>query len=274
MKKKTILPILLTLLALSACAAPEKDTATETSETSTTQIPLEDFEAQAAAEAAAAAAAEAEAQAAREAAEEAARIAAEEEAKARIREIQGVRCISLYRNDRSIGQRVRMSEFTSAWVKGQDILSLEAYATDEESFPLSVGAGQALMDKWNGYWNAWEGSENCKIGFIVDFTLQDGTSIHQVIRKPEDVLGYRPYLENYLYDDVHQVPGAWYSHLETTDVDEETVITSIKFTAGQEYEQIQGNIVVTVFVYNSDEDFDENGEYKGDVSASVTLING
>ena len=185
--------------------------------------------------------------------------------------IEGVRTLSLYFFDRNAGARTKVVTMTRPWTAGQDIASFEAYATDVGSFPLSAGAGQPLMDAWNGYWDAFDGAAGCKIGYRITFSLDDGTQIDATILHPDDVLPYRDYLENYLYDDVHQTPGAWYSHLEPADMHEDTVITSIKCTAGQQVDRIASPILLTAFVYNGDQDFSPDGTYIGDVWYTIEL---
>ena len=71
------------------------------------------------------------------------------------------------------------------------------------------------------------------------------------MRSPENTEENREYVEIYLYDDVHQVPGEWYSHLETSDITEETIATSIKFTAGSKIEEIE-KIHLSAYLYTAD----------------------
>ena len=78
---------------------------------------------------------------------------------------------------------------------------------------------------------------------------------------------------NYLYDDINQVQGEWYSHLLQSEVTDKTRMTSIKFTAGQDIDKVGDTIKLTAFVYNSDDDFDASGNYKGNVSYTVTIKN-
>ena len=119
----------------------------------------------------------------------------------------------------------------------------------------------------------YEGYENSKIGYIVSFKLKSGEEINTTIKNPDDVFVYRNYLENYLYDDINQVQGEWYSHLLQSEVTDKTRMTSIKFTAGQDIDKVGDTIKLTAFVYNSDGDFDASGNYKGNVSYTVTIKN-
>lgn len=183
----------------------------------------------------------------------------------------GVTELSLYKNYRDEGERKLVEEcFESEWVKGQDISSFEAIASTEQT--ISTG-GRYFQDLWREYWTGFENNEDCKIGYHVSFDLKSGENISQTILVPADVEGYKNYIENYLYDDINQVKGQWYSHLLDSEVDEDTVISSIKFTAGQDIDQVGDTITLTAFVYYSDEDFDSEGNYIGNVSYTITIKN-
>ena len=119
----------------------------------------------------------------------------------------------------------------------------------------------------------FENSQTCKIGYIVDFKLKDGQEIKKTITHPDDVFSYRNYLECYLYDDVNQIQGNWYSHLLASEVTDNTVMTSIKLTAGTDIALVGDTIKVTAFVYSSDSDFDADGNYTGNVMYSVEVKN-
>ena len=183
----------------------------------------------------------------------------------------GVTVMSLYKNYRDEGARKKVIDsYESVWVQGQDISSFEVIASDLETIPTE---GRYFQDLWRTYWNAFENYEDCKIGYYVSFDLKSGENISKTILVPEDVTGYSNYIENYLYDDINQVPGQWYSHLLDSEVDEDTVISSIKFTAGQDIDQVGDTITLTAFVYYSDDDFDSDGNYIGNVSYTITIKN-
>lgn len=88
--------------------------------------------------------------------------------------------------------------------------------------------------------------------------------------KPSDALSFFDYLEIYLYDDIHQTPGAWYTHLEDKDMLESTIISSIKLTSGSKISEV-GDITLTAFLYQGDQCFDAQGQYFGSVLESITI---
>lgn len=183
----------------------------------------------------------------------------------------GVTMLSLYKNYKAEGARKKINgSFESEWIQGQDISSFEAIASDTESISTD---GRYFQDLWKAYWEPFENHEDCKIGYYVRFDLKSGETVSKTILVPEDVEDYKNYIENYLYDDIHQVPGQWYSHLLDEEVNEETVITSIKFTAGKDIAEVEDEILLTAFVYYSDDDFDDEGNYIGDTSCTIKIKN-
>ena len=102
-----------------------------------------------------------------------------------------------------------------------------------------------------------------KIGYEVKVTLKTGDELICTVKKPSDTGSIFTYVELYLYDDVHQPDGAWYSHLLDEQVTDETLMTSIKVTTGEKIDEVQ-SIYLTVFTYESNSDFDKGtGRYIG-----------
>ena len=94
-----------------------------------------------------------------------------------------------------------------------------------------------------------------------------------MLMKPGDESDYSAYIENYLYDDIHQVKGKWYNHLLPADNNADTILSSLKFTAGQKIDKVCSPMTVTAYIYSSDDDFDENGNYLGSLSYTVKIVN-
>ena len=80
-----------------------------------------------------------------------------------------------------------------------------------------------------------------------------------------------PYIYNYLYDDIHQPDGAWYSHVEENQVTNETIYSSIKLYAAEKTNEISSPITLTVFTYDTADDFDESGMYRGNSKYTITI---
>lgn len=77
---------------------------------------------------------------------------------------------------------------------------------------------------------------------------------------------------NYIYDDYANRNKSFYSHLETTDITDSTLFTSFKMQSSYKCDMISSNIILSVFTYDSDDDF-LNNEYRGNSIYSITIIN-
>lgn len=161
--------------------------------------------------------------------------------------------------------RALVTEFTAKRIAKTDIDCFEVIASHADRVE-----GGSFRNIWSTAWDAHADSETGKIGFHIEFILDSGEIISKQLLKPGDAKSFFEYLEIYMYDDIHQTPGVWYTHLEDTDITEETVISSIKLTAGSEIDQV-GDIILTAFIYNGPAHFDAQGKYIGDTSATVII---
>ena len=161
--------------------------------------------------------------------------------------------------------RKRITEFVAPRTAKTDIDCFEILASREERLE---GASFAAI--WNDAWDDYPNTENAKIGFRITFTLSSGEKISKQLLKPSDSAEFYDYLEIYLYDDIHQTPGVWYTHLEDADMGSETIISSIKLTSGSRIDEV-GDITLTAFIYDGDDNFDADGNYIGQVLESITV---
>ena len=145
-----------------------------------------------------------------------------------------------------------------------DIAVLEVYFTNEEY----TGSAWTKYN-FNKYYANYQNIEKYKIGFHVSFTA-DGEKHECVLLDPSIMFVFNPYIFIYLYDDVHQADGTFYSHLETSDVTDQTIYSSIKLT-GIETANIESPITVTVFTYDGPEDFDSDDNYRGNSKYTITI---
>lgn len=161
--------------------------------------------------------------------------------------------------------RVLLTEFSAPRTAKRDIDCFEVLASQSARVE-----GDSFKRIWENAWNTHEGAEATKIGFHITFDLKDGTQVEKTILKPGDAKEFYDYLEVYLYDDIANA-GHWYSHLEDSQMTNETVISSIKLTSGSKIAQV-GDIRLTAFLYTGSDCFDAEGNYIGSVSATI-LIN-
>lgn len=175
--------------------------------------------------------------------------------------------ISLYVDSNS-GLDKSPLEFKTTWIKKKDITVFGSIFSEDDKF-----GNDYYQNIWKNAAGKYDDYTKYKTGWQLEFSLADGTNIDQMIFKPSDVSYFYDYLEIYLYDSANVPIGVWYSHMLDEEMTDETVLTSMKLTAGSKYEEISSPIKVTVFTYDSDDDFDKDGHYRGNSSYSVLVIN-
>ena len=123
-------------------------------------------------------------------------------------------------------------------------------------------------ENWHKYFNEYENINDYKIGFHFSFYVGE-EKIEKTILKP-DTYAFNPYFYIYIYDDINQPDNTFYSHLEETDINENTIFSAIKIFL-VEPELITSKITFTVFTYNDLDDFDEINNYRGNSKYSVDI---
>lgn len=161
--------------------------------------------------------------------------------------------------------RKHITEFIASRTAKKDIDCFEILAAQD-----SIVKGSSFRSIWASAWDAHGNTKTAKIGFRIEFTLDGGEVISAQILKPSDSKHFFDYVEVYLYDDIHQTPGAWYTHLEDKNMKEDTIISSIKLTSGSKIAQV-GDIALTAFIYTGPECFDPQGNYIGLVSQTILI---
>ena len=176
--------------------------------------------------------------------------------------------LSLYIDNDKGGLTKVTDEYKTKWILKKDIVVFGAIYSEEEEL-----ASDYFQNIWKNNASKYENYLDYKIGWQVSFTLKDGTKINRTILKPSDVDDFYNYLELYLYDSANQPIGVWYSHMLDSEMTDQTVLTSLKLTAGSEYEKINSEISVMVFTYHDDNDFDENKNYRGNSKYFLKIYN-
>ena len=162
--------------------------------------------------------------------------------------------------------RVRMGETYSApWKKGKDIGSFEVITSDADRLE-----GSFFGDIFGAAWTAFPDANSCKIGYTLRYTLDDGTEIRYSMLSPTHI-EHTEYIECWLYDDYHRKPHKFYSHLKKSSMKPETLITSIKLTAGKQISHVT-DIWLTAYICSSLDDFDADRNYIGDTSCTIHIL--
>ena len=176
--------------------------------------------------------------------------------------------MGFYRRDKALGVRAKMGDSILKWTAGSDIQTFSTFYSDEPQIPASSFSGV-----WRDCASKIPGSDQLRIGYAVTFSFRDtGETVTIQIKSPSDLGEYFDYLEIYLYDDVNQQPGAWYSHLLPEQMTAETLMTSIKLTAGKKIDALEDQITVTAFAYRSEADFAPDGSYCGIYQTSARIM--
>lgn len=162
------------------------------------------------------------------------------------------------------GRRILSENYESAWPIYTDINGFTAYFANDKEISNS-----RLQSVWKSLYQNYENIDDYKIGYHLKFDTLDGP-VSKTILKPSDGKDFYDYIQIYLYDDIHQ-DSAWYSHMNDSDVRENTIFTTIKLTTSTKIAEVTSDIELTVFTYNDMDDFDESGNYRG-VSSHTTII--
>ncbi len=166
---------------------------------------------------------------------------------------------------KSYSPRVRMGDtFSAKWKKGKDIGSFEVVASDE-----ALLDGSFFGDIFGAAWKQFPDADACKIGYALRYTLDDGTEIRYSMLAPKHI-EHTEFIEVWLYDDYHREPHQFYSHLKDSQMKKDTLITSIKLTAGKEIDRVT-DIWLEAFICASLDDFDADRNYIGSTSCTIHI---
>ena len=147
----------------------------------------------------------------------------------------------------------------------KDITVFNIYYTNQD--PLE---NKYIKYNWNKYYKNYENIDKYKIGFIISFEAE-GKLYKEQILTPDCEYIFAPYLYVYLYDDINQPNGSWYSHLLPEEVTDKTIFSSIKLFMANKATDISSPITLTVFTYDED-DFDSSNNYIGKSKYTTTII--
>ncbi len=164
--------------------------------------------------------------------------------------------LSLYKYYGHNQNRKKVTEYESEWQYHTDISSFEVFFTEDEEIN-----GDYLQNTFKTYYDTYTNIDEYKIGYRLSFTTTEGI-INKTILSPKDTEDFFSYLEVYLYDDYHREIGVWYSHTLESEMTDDTLLTSIKLTAGKLVDEITSDITLEVFTY-IDTDISDDGNYLG-----------
>lgn len=167
--------------------------------------------------------------------------------------------VSLYQGN----QKIETYKTTLGNFKELGVFNI--YYTDKEYLDSSN-----IKYNYQKYFKEYKNINNYKTGFYITYEAE-GNIIEQLILDPTTKHSMAPYMYVYLYDDINQTPGSFYSHLEPNDMKENTIISSIKLFFPHKGTSITSPITLTVFTYDSDDDFTKDNHYRGKSSYTIEI---
>lgn len=157
-----------------------------------------------------------------------------------------------------------ISNYTTDKINGKDIGVFNVYYTKKDKLE-----NNNVKYNWNKYYNEYENIDKYKIGYIISFTVDNKTYKEQIL-DPNSTFIFSPYIYIYLYDDINQPDGSWYSHILPEEVTDNTIYSSIKLFKADNISNITSPITLSVFTYDED-DFDSNNNYVGSSIYTITI---
>lgn len=168
---------------------------------------------------------------------------------------------------RGNGKYTLWHEYNANISPSKDINTFQILPTNEEQLAYT-GKYQNFIEP---LWNSIETSY--KLGIILEYELIDNTRIKHVIYDPSNTLEHQDYIQVYLYDAIAHKNDKWYSHITNEEFNENTIITSFKLTGGKQVKNIIFPLKLSVFTYDSDDDFNESGNYRGNSIYTINVTN-
>ena len=163
-------------------------------------------------------------------------------------------------------QLVKISEYSCDW-SPENVLNLfYAIPSTEESI-----SAYNFDSMWKEKIAQYPNGDKCRIGYQVSFKYEDGNTYTYNLKCPDDTYFTFPKVMTYLYDDVNLVPGKAYYHITQDVMYDYTIASSIKLVGDVDSDKIEGPITLTAFCFDSEDDFDEEGNYRGNSKYTITI---
>ena len=158
----------------------------------------------------------------------------------------------------------KLTTITKKLVVEEDIGVFQIYPSNEDVVSLNRSFADSYYEKWMSY-------QPVHLGFNLKFHLSSGEDVSYNIFYPSDCMNRWEYFMNYLYDDYANRGKGFYSHIESEEYTENTLYTAIKIQSSYQVSEVDSPITLTAFTYDGWDDFDDNMEYRGNSSYSMTI---
>ena len=169
---------------------------------------------------------------------------------------------------------VKITEYSCDW-SPENVLNLFYAVPSTEETISSYNFDTMWKEKIAEYPNG----DKCRIGYEVSFDFKETNDEgEEVLKKytytlkcPDDTYYTFPKVMTYLYDDVNLVPGKAYYHITQDVMYDYTIASSIKLVGDVDSYKIEGPITLKAFCFDTEDDFDEEGHYRGNSSYTITI---
>ena len=148
-----------------------------------------------------------------------------------------------------------VSSFRDDLSGGRDLCVLGGFPSTEATL-----SGKDMGEIWDFCAAAASLPDGVRPGYLLEFDTPEGICEKLILRPADITDAYWDYIETYIYDDIHQTPGAWYSHLLDDEFTDETIVTSVKITAGEKIGDVS-NLKLTIFMYEASDRDNIDKEY-------------
>ena len=134
-----------------------------------------------------------------------------------------------------------------------DVGLFQIYPSNEDQVILNDSFGNSFHTKWQEL----NPNNNIKIGFNIKFNTSTEEISYNIL-SPNNTFDKWEYVMNYLYDDYANLGKGFYSHIENNEYNENTLFTAFKMQVNDKFVDINSPIYLTVFTYDSEDDFLDN----------------
>ena len=147
----------------------------------------------------------------------------------------------------------------------EDIGLFQIFPSCEDEIILEKGFAESFKEEWDKY-----NKGTLKMGYNLTFNTKEENTISFNILSPANTMDKYEYIMAYLYDDYVNIGKGYYSHLETDEYNDNSLLTAIKLQSNYKYTDILEKIELKVFTYDSVDDFQDN-TYRGNSTSTLTI---
>ncbi len=203
----------------------------------------------------------------------------EEETTTEAEKIANDKPVSIYYMNYGADVAEKITHYDAEWSPDADLAIFGVFNSDDSEIDCT-------SEKWahKDLWDAVNTDIQYKIGYEISFDVDGEHRIITILepkdveRAPELFMGdwdteeVTGYMGVWLYDDVNQEDGAWYSHVLPEEYNDDTLLTSIKLRPTYDADRIS-NFKLKAFSYSSSVEFDSEGHYCGGYGYEIDINN-